>query len=100
MLGTLISIDPTDISSCVEIGIGYKSIVKLNICTQSMHQMFVIKYCILLKTSLSEWEWVIRQKYGFHDDSFQVLKKSLPIKILSSYTLTDQPHQNIGHRSD
>ena len=54
MLGTLISIDPTDISSCVEIGIGYKSIVKLNISTQSMHQMFVIKYCILLKTSLSE----------------------------------------------
>ena len=54
MLGTLISVDPTDISSCVEIGIGYRSIVKLNICTQSMHQMFVIKYCILLKTSLSE----------------------------------------------
>ena len=54
MLGTLISIDPTDFSSHVEIGIGYKSVVKLNICAQSMHQMFVIKYCILLKTSSSD----------------------------------------------
>ena len=48
------SIDPTDISSCVGIGIGYKSIVKLNICAQPVHQIFVIKDCILLKTSLSE----------------------------------------------
>ena len=53
MFGTF-SIDPTDISSCVGIGIGFKSIVKLNICVQPMHQISVIKYCILLKTSLSE----------------------------------------------
>ena len=41
-----------------------------------------------------------KSKYGFHDDSFQVWKKSLPTKILSSFTLTAQPHQNIGNRSD
>ena len=35
-------------------GIGYKSIVKLKIFAQPMHQVFVIQYCILLKTSLSE----------------------------------------------
>ena len=35
-------------------GIGYKSIVKLKVFAQPMHQVFVIKYCILLKTSLSE----------------------------------------------
>ena len=44
----------TDISSCVGFGIGYKSIVKLNICAQPMHQIFVIKDCNLLKTSLSQ----------------------------------------------
>ena len=76
------SIDPTDISSCVGINTGYKSIVKLNICAQPMHQIFAIKYCILLKTSLSDKEWVTRYKYGSHDDSFQVWKKSLPVKIL------------------
>ena len=37
---------------------------------------------------------------GFHDDSFQVWKKSLATKILSSFILTAQPHQNIGNRSD
>ena len=46
--------DPTNILSYMEIGIGYKSIVKLKFCAQPMHQIFVIKYCILLKTSLSE----------------------------------------------
>ena len=34
------------------------------------------------------------------DDGFKVWKKSLPTKILSSFTLTAQPHQNIGNRSD
>ena len=48
------STDPTDMSSCVGIGIGFKSIVKLNICAQPMHKIFIIEYCILLKTSLSE----------------------------------------------
>ena len=46
--------DPTNILSYMEIGTGYKSIVKLKFCAQPMHQIFVIKYCILLKTSLSE----------------------------------------------
>ena len=44
------STDTTNISSCVGIGIGCKSIVKLNICAQPMHQIFIIKYCIFLKT--------------------------------------------------
>ena len=50
------STDTTNILSCVGIGIGCKSIVKLNICAQPMHQIFIIKYCIFLKTSLSEKE--------------------------------------------
>ena len=44
---------PTNILLCVGIGIGFKSIVKLNSCVQPMHQIYVIKYCIFLKTSLS-----------------------------------------------
>ena len=46
--------DPPNILSCEGTGIGYKSIVKLKFFAQTMHQIFVIKYCILLKTSLSE----------------------------------------------
>ena len=80
--------------------IAYKSIFKLNICAQPMHQIFVINHCIFLKTSLSEYEWVTRHKYGFHDDGFKVWKKSMPTKILSSFTLTAQPHQNIGNSSN
>ena len=62
-----------------------------------MHQIYVVKYCILLKTNSSEQEWVTQHKYGFHDDSFQVRKKSLLTKILSSLALTAQPHQNTGN---
>ena len=97
MYGTyFFSCGPPNISLCVGIGIGYKSIVKLKFCSQPMHQIYLIKYCIL-KTSLSEKEWVTRHKYGFRDDSFQVWRKSLPTKILSSFALTAQPHQNIGN---
>ena len=32
-------------------GIGYKSTVKLKVFAQPMHWVFIIKYCILLKTS-------------------------------------------------
>ena len=46
--------DPPNILLCEGNGIGYKSIVKLKFFAQPMHQVFVIKYCILLKTSLSE----------------------------------------------
>ena len=46
------SSDPPNILPCEGTGIGYKSIVKLKFLP--MHQVFVIKYCILLKTSLSE----------------------------------------------
>ena len=46
--------DPPNILPCEGTGIGYKSIVKLKLFAQPMHQVFVIKYCILLKTSLSE----------------------------------------------
>ena len=50
----IFSSDPPNILLCEGIGIGYKSIVKLKFCAQPMHQIYVIKYCILLKTSLSE----------------------------------------------
>ena len=38
----IFSTDPTDISSCVGIGTGYKSIVKSKFCAQPMHQIFII----------------------------------------------------------
>ena len=34
--------------------IGNKSMVKLKVFAQPMHRVFVTKYCILLKNSLSE----------------------------------------------
>ena len=46
--------DPTNNLLCEGIGIGYKSIAKFKFCEQPMHQIYVIKYCFLLKTSLSE----------------------------------------------
>ena len=46
--------DPPNILPCEGTGIGYKSMVKLKFFVQPMHQIFVIEYCILLKTSLSE----------------------------------------------
>ena len=73
MYGALIfSSDPPNISLFVAIAIGHNIKVKLNFSAQPMHQVYVIKYCILLNTRLSEYEWVSRHKYCFHDDSFQV----------------------------
>ena len=46
--------DPPNILLCEGTGIGYKSTVKVKFFAQPMHHVFVIKYCILLKTSLSE----------------------------------------------
>ena len=46
--------DPSNILPWEETGVGSKIIVKLKFFAQPMHQVFVIKYCILLKTSLSE----------------------------------------------
>ena len=46
--------DPPHIMLCVGIGIDYKISVKLKFCAQFMYQIYVIKYCILLNTSLSE----------------------------------------------
>ena len=46
--------DLPKILRCEGTGTGYKSIVKLRFCAQPMYQIFVIKYCILLTTSLSE----------------------------------------------
>ena len=54
MYGTLFFSDPPNILPCEGTGIGYKSKAKLKFFAQPMHQVFVIKYCILLKTSLSE----------------------------------------------
>ena len=38
----------------VGIGIGYKISVKLKFCAQPVHQIYIIKYCLLLKTTLSD----------------------------------------------
>ena len=46
--------EPPNILPFEGTGIGYKIIVKLKVFAQPMHQVFIIKYCILLKTSLSE----------------------------------------------
>ena len=46
--------DPPNILLREGTGIGYKSIVRLMFFAQPMYQVFVIKYCILLETSLSE----------------------------------------------
>ena len=54
MYGTLFFSDPNKISLCAGIGIGYRSIAKLKLCTQPVHQIYLIKYCIPPKTSLSE----------------------------------------------
>ena len=46
--------DPPNILPFEGTGIGSKRIVKLKVFVQPMHRNLVIKYCILLKTSLSE----------------------------------------------
>ena len=46
--------EPSSILPFEGTSIGYKSIVKLKVFAQPMHRVFVIKYCIILKTSLSE----------------------------------------------
>ena len=46
--------DPPNNLICEGTGIGYKSIVKLKFCSQPMHQVHIVNYCILFKTSLSK----------------------------------------------
>ena len=46
--------DPPNTSPFEGTGIGYKSKVKLKVFAQPIHRVFVIKYCVLLKTSSSE----------------------------------------------
>ena len=50
----IFSSDLPNILLCLSIGICYKIKVKLKFCAQPMHQLYVIKYCILLKTISSE----------------------------------------------
>ena len=57
---------------CIGIGIGYKSIVKLKFSTQPIHQIYVMKYCTLLKTSYQHKNELPNTSMAFHDDSFQV----------------------------
>ena len=47
---------------------------------------------------VSFWKLVYQNKN--HSDSFQVWKKLLPSKFLSSFALTAQPHQKIANRSN
>ena len=95
---------PPLILLCVETGTGTGSkiiIVKLKFCAQPMHQIYVlIKYCILLKTIYHNKNELLGTSMAFHCDSFQVCKKSLPTKILSSFAQTAQLYQNIGNRRD
>ena len=65
-----------------------------------MHQIYVIKYCILLKLIYQNKNELPGTSMGFHSDSFRVCKKSLPTKILSSFAVTAQLYQNIGNRRD
>ena len=46
--------EPPDILLYEGTGIGYKSIDKSKFCAQPMHQIYVIKYCILLVSTLLE----------------------------------------------
>ena len=46
--------DPPNILLYEGNGIDYKSIDKSKFCAQPMHQIYVIKYCILLISGLSE----------------------------------------------
>ena len=99
------SSDPPIILLCVETetgtGTGSKIIVKLKFCGQPMYQIYVlIKYCILLKTIYHNKNELLGTSMAFHCDSFQVCKKSLPTKILSSFAQTAQLYQNIGNRRD
>ena len=61
----IFSFDPSTILLCVGIGIGYKSMVKLKFCTQPIHQIYVIKYCIPLMKLVYQNKNVTRHKYGF-----------------------------------
>ena len=45
---------PPNILLCEGTDIGYKSIFKVKFWAQPMHQIYVMKYCIRIKTSLSE----------------------------------------------
>ena len=82
-------------------GIGYKSIVKLKLFAQPMHQIFVIKYCILLKSLVYQNKnELLGTSLAFMMIVSRFEKKSLPTKILSSFALITQPHQNIANRSD
>ena len=81
-------------------GISYKSIVKLKVFAPPMHQVF-------LKNIVSFSKLVYQNKNELPGTSMAFMmivsrfeKKSLPTKILSSFALIAQPHQNIANRSD
>ena len=65
-----LSYDPTNSLLSVGICIGYKSIVKLKFCAQPMHQIYVIKYYILLvHQNKNEFPGTC---LAFHNNSLQV----------------------------
>ena len=61
-------------------GTGSKSIVKLKFCAQPMHQIYVIKYCILLKLFIR-----IRMSYSRFVKSHCLLKSSVPLPWQPSF---------------
>ena len=70
----------------------YKSIVKLNIFAQTMHQIDEIKGCILLKLVYQNKNELAGTSIAFKVIVFRVEKKSLPTTIHSSFALTSSRH--------
>ena len=85
------SSDPPNILICERAGIGCKSIVKLKFFTQPMHQIYAIKYCILLKlvyqnrnelSGINEWviiSYGLTMKVSKFEKSHCPLKSSVPL---------------------
>ena len=93
--------DPPNILPCEGTGIGYKSIVKLKFLHNLCINFLLWNIVSVLKLVYQNKKWVTWHKYGFQDQIVsRFVKKSLPTKILSSFALTTQPHQNIANRSD
>ena len=93
--------DPPNILPCEGTGIGHKSKVKLKFLHNLCIKFLLWNIASFLKLVYQNKKWVTSHKYGFQ---YQIVsrfeKKSLPTKILSSFALIAQPHQNIANRSD
>ena len=73
---------PPNILPCEGTGIGYKSTVKVKFFAQPMHQVFVMKYCIILKLVYQNNNELPGTSTAFTMIVFRFERKSLPQKIL------------------